>query len=166
MNKQIVDSPPYSTEDIQNILTKSSTDLENAVLHIDAIQELNYDLEKIFGNRSSIIFFIPNINNADDVGHFVLLTHVSNDNIEYFDSFGNLPHAFVMEIVRRNKGMTITYSKRKLQNKNSYICGKYCLLRMQSQPSHLDDFIDILLSNKRLSPDKVVDTLIKTKYER
>lgn len=165
MNKEIIDSPPYSTEDIQNILLKSGKDIENAVLHIDVIKEFNYDIDKIFGNRSSIILFIPNAENEEDVGHFVLLTHVTKNTIEYFDSFGRLPHAFVMQLAKNNNNMYITYSTTKLQHKNSYICGKYCLLRMQSQPSSLDDFIKILLFNKKLTPDGIVDTLIKTQYE-
>jgi hypothetical protein len=57
--------------------------------------------------------------------------------------------------------MKIVKSSEKLQNEKSFICGKYCILRMRSLPTPLNDFIKILSQNKVFSPDQIVDKLIR-----
>jgi len=156
---------PYSVEDIHNILSNSSLDMENSVLHIDSLKELDYNLEKIFGERYSIILFIPNEDPLIKIGHFVLLSWLEEKLLEYFDSFAQEPHDFVKELVKMNN-LKLRTSSQKLQEDDSLVCSKFCLLRMQSLPTHLDNFIKILKNNDKLTPDQIVDFLINSLYKK
>ena len=156
----MIRTPPLSVEDIHEIFVSSSRDVVNSVLHIDVIEGFDFNLDKIFQNRYSIILFLPNPDPNDEVGHFVLITHLDNENLEYFDSFGNNPQVQVEELARRN-GMKVVKSSVKLQNEKSFICGKYCILRLRSLPTPLNEFIKILSKNEVFSPDQLVDKLIR-----
>jgi hypothetical protein len=161
MNK----SQPLSVADIHNVFTNYSEDITNSVLHIDAIPSFNYDLKKIFGERYSIIFFIPNPDKTNPVGHFILLSWLEDKLIEYFDSFANEPHPFVLELMEKND-LIIRVSKIQLQNNRSNICAKWCILRLKSIPTHLGQFQEIFTQNKKLSPDEIVDSLVQSLYKK
>ena len=154
----MIRTPPLSIEQIHEIFESSSRDIVNSVLHLDVLEGMNYNLDQIFQNRYSIILFLPHP--VEEIGHFVLLTHLDNSSLEYFDSFANPPSPQVQELAKRN-GMKIVKSSEKLQHEKSFICGKYCILRMKSLPTPLSDFIKILSQNKVFSPDQVVDKLIR-----
>jgi hypothetical protein len=98
----MIRTPPLSVEDIHEIFVSSSRDVVNSVLHIDVIEGFDFNLDQIFQNRYSIILFLPNPDPNDEVGHFVLLTHLDNENLEYFDSFGNNPPVQIEELAKRN----------------------------------------------------------------
>ena len=153
---------PYNTKDIYNVLTSPSANYEDSVYHIELIELMNYNLDAIFKERYSIILFIENP--TSEIGHFVLLSHISKDKLEYFDSFGREPPDSVKKLAEINE-MKLSYNTVQIQDTKSNVCAKYCLLRMQSLPSKLSDFINMLTNNKSLSADKIVMLLIKTKYE-
>lgn len=161
----MVNTPPYSIEDIHNVFQNHVKDIGNSVRHIDEIVSLNYNLENIFSSRFSIIIFLPNNDPSINVGHFVLLSHLDDDTLEYFDSFAQEVPEIIQELAKRND-LKIRINKVKLQNEKSFVCAKYCLLRMQSLPTHLNDFIKILKSNRELTPDQIVDNLIKSLYKK
>jgi hypothetical protein len=85
----MIRTPPLSIEQIHEIFESSSRDIVNSVLHIDVLEGMNYNLDQIFQNRYSIILFLPHP--VEEVGHFVLLTHLNDSSIEYFDSSRTLP---------------------------------------------------------------------------
>jgi hypothetical protein len=105
----MIRTPPLSVEDIHEIFVSSSRDVVNSVLHIDVIEGFDFNLDQIFQNRYSIILFLPNPDPNDEVGHFVLLTHLDNENLEYFDSFGNNPPVQIEELAK--KKWTKNYKK-------------------------------------------------------
>ena len=116
---------PYNTKDIYNVLTSPSANYEDSVYHIELIELMNYNLDAIFKERYSIILFIENP--TSEIGHFVLLSHISKDKLEYFDSFGREPPDSVKKLAEINE-MKLSYNTVQIQDTKSNVCAKYCLL--------------------------------------
>ena len=155
-------TPPFSIEDIHSFLTSASFDVANNVIHIDSIAEVGYDLEVIFKDKFSTILFLENPNGR--VGHFVLLTHLSNKSLEYFDSYGREPPEQVRALAKHN-GMRIFHNKVQLQERDSNVCAKWCLARIYSLPNSLASFLKLYTGHRELSPDTLVNNIFVLKKE-
>lgn len=152
---------PLSTGDIHNILTTSSQDYEDCIVHIDSIEKSNYNIDALFRNRYAIILFLENP--LQEVGHFTLLSHLKSDKLEYFDSFGKEPPESVVKLAQINN-MKLTWNKEQLQDDRSNTCARHCILRMTSLPTNLTNYLK-LFDNKSMSPDEIVLLLIKGRNE-
>lgn len=153
---------PYSVEDIYSILSNTSIDIKNVVVHIDGFSESNYNLELLFKNNYSIIIYIPIP--EQEVGHFVLLSHLEGNHLEYFDSFGKPPLEEVVLFAKRNS-MKLTWNKVVLQEIQNDVCAKWCVSRMFSLPISLKDFVEIYTEHKTLKPDEIVSQLFILKRQ-
>lgn len=154
-----------SVGDIYNIFSNYNLNKENSVLKLEALRELNFDLKRIFKERISVILFLTNPDPSNPIGHYVLLSWLKDDLLEYFDSFANKPPNDVLELAKINE-MKLRISTKKLQDDSSNYCGKYCVLRMKSIPSHLEDFQNSLLYNTKMTPDEIVNTMVKSLYKK
>lgn len=151
---------PFSLEDIHTFLTSTSIDVPNIVIHIDTLAESNYNLEALYKNNFSLILFIPD--SVSEVGHFVLLSHISDNTLEYFDSFGRVPPESVLQLAKQNN-MRLIHNKIQLQDKISNTCAKWCIARLFSLPNSLKSFIELYSGHKTLSPDVLVNNIFVLK---
>ena len=157
MNNQVA---PFSLEDIHTFLTGTSIDVPNIVVHLDSLAELQYNLDSIFRGNFSLILFLPNP--VEEVGHFVLLTHLSDKTLEYFDSFAQPPPDSVKELGKRNN-LRIVSNSTILQDAKSNTCAQWCIARMFSLPNSLNHFVELYTNHKTLSPDVLVNNVFVLK---
>lgn len=163
----------FTLEDIYNFLTNPSIDLQSQVLHINFLSQNFESFDDIFKTNYSIIIFIPSPtfdeslghDNPNNIGHFTLLTNFDDKNIEFFDSFGKEPPSVIKNLCEKFDKHLIT-NNIQLQGNNTYICAKYCLSRMQSLPTPLKDYVKILKSADKLTPDYIINNLYNNKNER
>jgi hypothetical protein len=92
------------------------------------------------------------------------LSHLDSG-LEYFDSFGRDHHP-TSRCFRRSNGLPLTHNKKKLQDKRSDTCAKWCVARIFSLPIPLEDFIEIFSGHKTLRADVLVNNLFKLKKLR
>lgn len=155
---------PFSLEDIYDILSGTSIDVKNIVVHVDGLQESGNNLDAIFGDNYAVILFLPNSNPDDPVGHFVVLSHLESG-LEYFDSFGRAPPPQVVTFAAAN-GLSLVHNKKKLQDIRSDTCAKWCVARIFSLPTSLVDFVEIFSGHKTLRADVLVNNVFKLKKRR
>lgn len=151
---------PFSLEDIYTFLTGTAIDVPNIVIHIDSLEESGYNLEALFKGNFSLVIFIPHP--VEQVGHFVLLSHLSEKTLEYFDSFAQDPPQSVRELAKRN-GMRLLTNHTVLQDVESNTCAKWCIARMFSLPNSLERFTQMYTGHKTLSPDVLVNNIFVLK---
>lgn len=155
---------PFSLEDIYDILSGTSIDVRNIVVHVDGLAESGNNLDAIFGDNFAVILFLPNSDPQDPVGHFVTLSHLDSG-LEYFDSFGREPPPQVVAFAAAN-GLPLAHNKKKLQDKRSDTCAKWCVARIFSLPIPLEDFVEIYSAHKTLRADVMVNNVFKLKKRR
>lgn len=118
---------------------------------------VNYNsIDNLFGNRYYKILFLTG---ADEIGHWVLLTHLRDRDLEYFDSFGLEPPAILHQWCAAVGVEDLSFSTKRLQHPESYNCGRFVLARISSQPTELAVFLNILSSSKHFTPDDIVGSL-------
>lgn len=90
--------------------------------------------------------------------HWIALFKDSNGQLEYFDSYGQMPliHHHIKFIKRNSKHYV--YNRKCLQNYHSSVCGLYCLcyLYFRSYKYSMSHFVDIFSSNLDQNDDLVV----------
>lgn len=152
---------PYSVEDIYDLLSGTTIDVPNVVVHVDALHESGYNLDALFKGNFSIILYLPG---DGEVGHFTLLTDLGDNMLEYFDSLaGSIPEQ-VAELARRN-GKRILTNKVRLQELNSNTCAKWCVARLFALPNSLKRFVT-LYTGHTLSPDTLVNNIFVLKVPK
>ena len=131
---------------------------EDSIILISDLSRIN-SLNELFGKRffSFVFSYIEN----QTIGHFTLLSHIDDNTIEYYDSFGQLPDTIKEFADKIN--CSVIFSSVKLQNAKSFLCGKHVILRLLSVGTPLDEYVKFMRSNKNYSPDKIVDLLIQIK---
>lgn len=146
-----------SYQDLRNFSKAHGFD-EECIIRIEELQHIQ-NLDQLFGQRFFCYVFstIP----GENIGHFTLLSHIEYEKIEYFDSFARVPDE-VKEFVERLNLKCIHLNK-PLQNKNSFLCGKWCMMRLSSIPTSLDIFYNIFSTNNIFTADQMVDKLIQVK---
>ena len=154
----------FSVEDIYNIFFGTSLDVRNIVVHIDGLAESGNNLDAIFRDNFAVILFLPNSDPQEPVGHFVTLSHLESG-LEYFDSFGREPAPQVVTFAAAN-GLPLVHNKKKLQDKRSDTCAKWCVARIFSLPLPLEDFLEIYSGHKTLRADVLVNNIFKLKKRR
>ena len=153
------------SNEIQSFLSSQFHDMGNFVVDLPFIVNSGYDPKQVFGShRHSRIIFIENPNS--DIGHFTLLTDMG-DHFEWFDSTGQYPPDELIQFAAHNnkplRGLQPHY---RLQGPESFVCGKWCILRYLSLPTSMMDFCNIFHKNlKGISPDSVVDKLVQVKIK-
>lgn len=151
---------PLSVNDIYLFLTGTAIDVPNVVIHLDAVEESGYNLEGLFKGNFSVIVYQPHP--TEEVGHFLLLSHLGEKTLEWFDSFAQEPPDSIRELARRN-GMKLLTNKVQLQDKSTNVCAKWCVGRMMSLPITLKSFVEIYTGHKTLSPDVLINNIFKLK---
>ena len=161
MSKDFDPSDATSASQLHKILAGTRFVPNDTCMRIEEI--VNYkSLDDLFGNRYYKVLFLRG---ETDIGHWVLLTHLDDNTVEYFDSFGRPPPQVLIDWAQNVGVEDIQYSKVILQHEDSYTCGRFVLARISSQPTSLDLFIDLLLSSKAFSPDEIVGYLFNVDNE-
>ena len=94
------------------------------------------------------------------VGHWVLLTKISDDHYEYFDCLGEPPPEEVLSLLESSGiDVRLDYTTTSLMNPKGTICGKWCMFRLMCLPNNLQGFLKFF---KKFSgtPDSVVDFVV------
>ena len=145
-----------NTEDINAILSTNSVtrDIFLGVFALDELPKSQLMTDRWFLVCNCCPISLPG-------EHWVLLFY-ENDEIQFFDSFGNSPDFYVMErfILEQNPG-TVSFNQEQFQSFDSDACGHYCVLvgymrsageKMEAVTSNLrrldrDSFLKYIVNN-------------------
>lgn len=137
-------------------------------------------LDDIFKNAQFAIILYTS--DYKKVGHFSCIINRGKQKsgrflLEYFEPTGIYPKpdqvCSILNKQHENKSKTyltdifnkfgcdVLINEYKLQAVKSNLCGKFCIIRCQSAKTELDDFAEILLEHKTLSPDQIVERLVR-----
>lgn len=137
------------------------------------------DLFKYKSNKINSAIVILYNSDINDMGHFVAVIKKDKDTIEYFDSFGygideigtiinrneENKQPFLSNLLNRSVGLhkydNIYYNSQKLQDTSTAVCAKWCIARIQGRTTDLDEWLKIFTHNKVLTPDEIVNNLIR-----
>lgn len=155
MSQTFTEADAITGDQLHKVLTGNVYKQHDTLIRLEEIG-LFSSLDELFGDRYYKIIFISS---DEQIGHWVLLTHTDDTAVEYFDSSGNPPPQVLLDWFQTVLVKDIQYSTARLQNKDSYNCGRFVLARISSQPTSLEHFIDILQSSKEYSPDDMVNAL-------
>lgn len=149
----------FSNTEIELFLESTNLNVTNCVIPIEFIENYNYNIDEVFGNRFFTILFI---NFGMEIGHFVLLSHLTdskgNEFLEYFDSTGSKVPEIVKKLGQVNN-LPIRFNTQKLQKEGTFTCPKWVISRIYSLPTSLEKYTKIFTSNDKFSPDEIVDIL-------
>lgn len=121
-------------------------------------QLLDYSsIDELFGDRYYKILFITTP--GKEVGHWALLTHLDGSRLEFFNSAGGAPPGILQDWCAGVGVTDLSFSRAVLQDPKSFHCGRFVLARISSQPTPLEEFVDILTSSTTFSPDAIVARL-------
>lgn len=154
MSDKHSEADSISAVQLHHILTGSVYRKHDTIIELTEIDSFT-SIDDLFGDRFYKIIFIRG---EGEIGHWVLITHVSRILVEYFDSTGNPPPEQLVEWTDK-RGIVLEFSTVALQHPLSYNCGRFVLARISSQPSPLQTFLDVLRSSKQFTPDEIVRTL-------
>jgi hypothetical protein len=153
------DAAAFSNHEIESFLNGKQINAHNCVIPIEFIEQYNYNLNQVFGDRFFTVLFLKGLT----IGHFVLLSHLTTDEgeeyIEYFDSTGQPVPDIVQEFGKRNN-LFVTWTANMLQKPGTYTCAKWVIARILSLPTALMKFIAIFGTHENFSPDELVDSLL------
>lgn len=149
------ESIPFYSSEIEEFLTGKYLNVQNCTLKIEKIEELNYTIDAVFGNRFFTIIYLTNP--ESEVGHFTLLSHFEGE-IEFFDSTGNKVPDIIKKFAEIN-GMKLVTNKKVLQGRETNTCAKWCIARILSLPLKLDVFQKIFNGNRHYKADDIVNNL-------
>ena len=155
MSQNFTEADAISGQQLHHILAHNSFVKNDTIVELGDLGQF-HSLDQLFGDRYFKIVFIRR---GDGIGHWTLLTHLGDTSMEYFDPSGHPPPEEVLEWGTNVGLTTIDYSNTQLQHQDSFHCGRFVLARISSQPTSLDDFIAVLSSSKRYSPDDIVGML-------
>lgn len=155
MSQKFTEADAITGDQLHHVLTGNVYKPHDTIIRLEEIS-LFKSLDDLFGTRYYKIVFITT---AEEIGHWVLLTHSSDKVVEYFDSAGKPPPEILLQWFSGVQVSDVQYSVARLQHKDSFNCGRFVLARISSQPTPLQSFIDILSSSKSFSPDDMVNAL-------
>jgi len=136
----------------------------------------NYkDIDEVLGKYGcTVILYLT----SKDYGHWVCLIKHKDNVIEFFDSYGlpldkefgfitrekrnylkqNLPY---LSKLLYNSPYQVIYNDVKLQKdkKDINTCGRHVIMRIVNRNLDVDDYANILKTNKYYSPDEIVTIL-------
>ena len=161
MSKKFKPSDATSASQIHKVLAGTRYIENEVVMRLEDIVKYN-SIDELFGERYYKVLFVTG---EGDIGHWVLLTHLENKNLEYFDSLGFLPPQILTDWGEKVGVEDLSYSRVILQHKDSYNCGRFVLARISSQPTPFPIFLDLLRSSKLFSPDELVGYLFNVDSE-
>ena len=110
-------------------------------------------------------------------GHYIAVFKNVNNNIEVFDSLKNKFIDGVLDIINPdfkkqykqdfkylslllyNYNGNVEWSDRRLQDKNSQTCGKWCCYRLYRDDLTIEDFYKLFTKNKYKENDKIIISL-------
>lgn len=166
MSKDFDPSDATSASQLHRVLAGTPRFVPNdTTIRLEHITRYN-TIDSLFGERYYKVLFLTG---AEEIGHWVLLTHIQDDpieghTIEYFDSFAR-PVPDLISTWAKSVGVTtILYSKTMLQDPESFHCGRFVLARISSQPTSLEMFTNLLTSST-FSPDQLVGGLFNVDNE-
>lgn len=154
-------SIPFFSNEIEEFLNGKDLNAQNCTLKIEKIEELNYNIDAVFGNRFFTVIFLTNP--TSEVGHFTLLCHFEGE-IEFFDSTANKVPEIIKHFAKINK-MKLIVNKKVLQGSESNTCAKWCIARILSLPLKLVEFQKIFSGNRHYKADDIVNNLYVLKKD-
>ena len=155
MSQKFTEADAITGDQLHHVLTGNVYKPHDTLIRLEEIN-LFKSIDHLFGTRYYKIVFITT---AEEIGHWVLLTHLGENTVEYFDSAGKAPPEILLQWFSSVHVSDVQYSTVQLQHKDSFNCGRFVLARISSQPTPLQSFIDILSSSKSFSPDDMVNAL-------
>lgn len=161
MSEKFSSADATSASQLHKVLAGTQYVPNDTVMRLEDLNNYN-SIDSLFGERYYKIIFITG---ETQIGHWVLLTHLRDRDLEYFDSFGDEPPVILTEWGARVGVQDIQFSKIILQHKDSYNCGRFVLARISSQPTDLQVFLDLLRSSHTFSPDDIVGYLFNVDSE-
>lgn len=161
MSKNFSTSDATSAGQLHHVLAGTQYVPNDTVMRVEDIMKYP-SIDSLFGERYYKVLFLEG---KQQIGHWVLLTHLRDADLEYFDSGGNKPPAIVQEWAGKVGVKNILFSTTVLQSPDSYNCGRFVLARISSQPTLLQTFIDVLSSSTSFSPDEFVGYLFNVDSE-
>lgn len=155
MSEKFDSSDATAASQLHKVLAGTAYVPNDTTMMLEDVVQTN-SLDQLFGNRYYKVVFLTG---EGAIGHWVLLTHLTEKTVEYFDSFGFPPPEILSDWFQRVGVEDVTFSRVILQHKDSYNCGRFVLARISSQPTGLNTFLDVLRSSKQFTPDELVGYL-------
>ena len=103
-----------------------------------------------------------------DNGHWVVIMKMSVNDYYFFDSFGNSPLYFNINIPGVSASSNIIYSMQQLQSYASNVCGLYCAffcMYMLNCDGDFSDFLDIFDTEDFTANDLFIKNLFLKLYK-
>ena len=156
MTDQFRPSDAIAASQLHAVLTDSHFTPGDTVIRLEDLPD--YDsIDDLFGDRYYKIIFLTTP--GKDVGHWTLLTHLEGTKLEFFNSSGGAPPAILQDWCERVGVSDLSFSRAILQDPKSFHCGRFVLARISSQPTALEDFVEVLTSSPKFSADTMVSML-------
>lgn len=146
-----------SNRDLEFFLNSQPYNTNNVFIE----EEITSIHELFTGDNIHAILFLKN--EGSDIGHWVLLSKIDDNNLEYFDCLGYRPPEHLSNVIV-NDGFDCLYSDVKLMADTGTICGKYVISRILSGNTSLKNYVEMLTNNKLYYPDEIIDAMYKFNY--
>lgn len=140
-----------------NIELFNATDNSDKIVFANDLHKYS-SIDELLGEDYYKIIFIGD---PQQMGHYTVLLAKKPGHVDFFCSFGRM-YPEVEDFCTR-LGLKCSYNTYKLQNSKSYLCGNYCILKINSYPLKNKHLIDILTCNNKKTPDEIVYSLYKIK---
>ena len=136
-----------------------------------------YDYKDIYDamgeNKAVIILY----ESSKDFGHWCLVFEDDFGRLEFFDPYGDPPDKQLtyikpeylkksgqvpyLKLLLKNSGKEVIYNGEQLQKlrKNTNTCGRHCALRLNLRELPLENYVELITSDKNLEPDFWVSVL-------
>jgi len=149
---------PYTNKDLEKLLCNH---LGTRKLQIYTLSHFRkgVHIKKMFKNDNFIIVFLDNPKTG--IGHWNTILQIEDTVYELFDSFGTdsgYDKTPIYEAFKRARFKLIE-NKEPIQQKDTNVCGKHCILRINARHKPFHEFIKIY-DNNSLSPDQLAMTLV------
>ena len=143
---------PTSDYELKNSLQEYEN-IDEKIMHID-------ELTSTGTLDDFVIVYLPN--NGDAIGHWCLLHRPDDevDLVEWFDPLAQ-PMPKALEVWLETRGYDWTVNPIQLQDLDTNSCGKFIVSRLMSLPCCLCEYLKVFTGNKLLSPNEIVEILIK-----
>ena len=149
---------PYTNKDLEKLLCNH---LGTRKLQIYTVNDFRkgVHIKKMFKNDNFIIVFLDNPTSG--VGHWNCILQIEDTVYELFDPFGihsGYEKTPIYEAFKRARFKLIE-NQEPIQDKTSNVCGKHCILRINSRHLPFHQFIKIY-DNNSYTPDQLAMALV------
>ncbi len=141
---------PISNESMQEYLQYFSSN-KLKYHHIDELN--NFTVDQLFDDsrRAFVLLFIEN--NSQNVGHWTVLFRRTENQLEHFDSLGSKRENYIGGIYEKvadfcaKEKCSLLFNIDRCQDNESFVCARWCVLRVMTQHFNNEEFFDFLKRN-------------------